>query len=70
MKKLLIWSGIITMLLLTRAVPADVIAADTTVVNVGAATSCPTYCTGFTTDSADFGVDWINPNYNGTLHQY
>ena len=37
-----------------------------TVVNFGPAESCPTYCTGFTTDNPDVTVDWINSSYNGT----
>lgn len=37
-----------------------------TVVNFGAAASCPTYCTGFTTDNPDVTVDWINSWYNGS----
>ena len=37
-----------------------------TVVNFGPATSCPTYCTGFTTDDPNVTVDWINSWYNGT----
>ena len=55
------------MMLLKQAVPAAVLAADSTVVNYGAATACQTYCYGFTTDCADVTVVWINPNYNGTL---
>ena len=38
-----------------------------TVVNFGPATACPTYCYGFTTDDPDVAVDWINPDYSGTL---
>ena len=37
-----------------------------TVVNFGAAASCPTYCTGFTTDNPAVTVDWINSWYNGS----
>ena len=33
-----------------------------TTVNFGPATTCPTYCTGFTTDTADT-LDWLNAVY-------
>jgi hypothetical protein len=32
----------------------------------GPASSCPTYCSGFTTDNSAYTIDFINPRYNNT----
>lgn len=34
-----------------------------TIVNFGPAASCPTYCTGFTTDNPAYVLNWLNPTY-------
>ena len=36
------------------------------VFNFGPAASCPTYCSGFTTDDPAHTIDFINPRYNNT----
>ncbi len=37
-----------------------------TVVTIGPASDCPTYCSGFRTDNPAVTIDWINSYYNGT----
>jgi len=39
------------------------IAAASSAVNFGQATSCPTYCTGFKTSSTGYVLDWLNATY-------
>jgi hypothetical protein len=34
-----------------------------TTVEFSAASSCPTYCTGFTTDNEAYSLDWLNAVY-------
>lgn len=48
-------------LILFGALLAGIAFAGTTV-NFGPATTCPTYCTGFTTDTGD-SLDWLNAVY-------
>ena len=60
-------SRILTSLVLVFATTVSALAQRGTVVNFGPALSCPTYCTGFTTDSSGVNLQFINSNYNGVL---
>lgn len=50
-------------MLIALAMLVGGIALASTTVNFGAATSCPTYCTGFKTDSAKYSLGWLNATY-------
>jgi hypothetical protein len=63
-------SKLITFLLLAVMAFATGYASAATTVNFGAASSCPTYCTGFTTDNPAYTLNWLNATYALTSPQH
>lgn len=61
------FSKMFSSFVLVLATLATASAQGQTLVNFGPATSCPSYCTGFTTDNAAVSVDYINPYNYGNL---